>query len=92
MAEPTEQIEEPELPAEREIRIAQESEVPSCLWCKHARGHAFGACAAFPEGIPVPIGWGENRHTEPYPGDHGLRYEYDPEATPDDESGGFHTD
>ena len=33
------------------------------------------ACAAFPQGIPEEIAYGNNPHTKPYPGDHGIQYE-----------------
>ena len=32
-------------------------------------------CDAFPDGIPAAIAYGENPHTTPYPGDHGIRFE-----------------
>jgi hypothetical protein len=32
-------------------------------------------CAAFPDGIPKDISYGENDHRKPFPGDHGIRYE-----------------
>jgi hypothetical protein len=36
-------------------------------------------CTAFPEeGIPMEIAYGGNPHLEPYPGDHGIRYEREP--------------
>lgn len=31
-------------------------------------------CAAFPDGIPLPIWKGENDHTKPYAGDNGIRF------------------
>jgi hypothetical protein len=31
-------------------------------------------CEAFPDGIPEEIAYGDNPHTEPYPGDHGILY------------------
>lgn len=37
-------------------------------------------CRAFPGGIPHEIAWGDNPHTEPYPGDHGLRFEKEEEG------------
>lgn len=32
-------------------------------------------CAAFPNGIPQEIAYGDNPHTSPYPGDNGITYE-----------------
>ena len=32
-------------------------------------------CVAFPDGIPDEIAYGDNPHTEPYPGDDGVLYE-----------------
>jgi hypothetical protein len=33
-------------------------------------------CEAFPvEGIPMEIGYGDNLHLDPFPGDHGIRFE-----------------
>ena len=37
-------------------------------------------CDAFPDGIPVEILRGDNPHTEPYPGDGGLRFALSPAA------------
>lgn len=34
-------------------------------------------CAAFPDGIPEQISYGENLHLEPFPGDHGIQFEED---------------
>ncbi len=36
-------------------------------------------CDAFPEGIPLPIQWGEVEHRGPYPGEHGRSYEPRPD-------------
>ncbi len=48
---------------------------PVCSLCKHATGF-FRSCAAFGEKpIPLPIWNGKNDHTEPYPGDNGIRFE-----------------
>jgi hypothetical protein len=30
---------------------------------------------AFPDGVPRDIAYGDNPHTKPYRGDHGVRYE-----------------
>lgn len=47
---------------------------PVCTYCKQAEG--FRSCKAFGrEQIPLPIWDGENDHTEPYPGDGGIRFE-----------------
>ena len=53
--------------------------------CKHFRGIKEDSdpselsdrviCAAFPDGIPSQIAYGDNPHTEPFPGDHGIRFE-----------------
>lgn len=44
-----------------------------CALCKH---HRLGLrCAAFPSSIPETIITGQHDHTEPYPGDRGIRFE-----------------
>jgi hypothetical protein len=52
-----------------------------CATCRHRgrgvpAGH-LGRCTAFPsgDGIPFAIANGDLRHRDPYPGDHGVRYE-----------------
>jgi hypothetical protein len=44
-----------------------------CPVCKHYLN--LFECEAFPEGIPDEILSGEVDHTEPYPGDNGIRFE-----------------
>jgi hypothetical protein len=44
-----------------------------CLACKNMVD--MNHCLAFPDGIPEPILLGENDHTEPYPGDHGIQFD-----------------
>lgn len=46
---------------------------PVCTWCAHYQGAR--TCAAFPDGIPPEIFLGENDHTQPYEGDHGILFE-----------------
>ena len=52
--------------------------------CRHYRGveqpdgtesTERHVCPAFPDGIPTTIVLGANLHRDPYPGDHGIRYE-----------------
>ena len=51
-----------------------------CLGCAHF--HLTGGCDAFPEEIPQAIFTGEHDHTQPYPGDNGIRFEPLPVAAP----------
>lgn len=53
---------------------------PVCSLCKHwqsEKGEYGRTCAAFPEedSIPLTIWRGENKHTTPVAGDHGIRFE-----------------
>ena len=56
---------------DKEFKISPLSEV--CIFCKHFTG--LRTCKAFPEGIPLEIWNAENKHTEPYEGDHGIQFE-----------------
>lgn len=47
--------------------------VAACVTCKHKRDGA--TCIAFPDGIPVEILNGSNRHVSPVGGDHGIQFE-----------------
>jgi hypothetical protein len=46
---------------------------PICWKCKHF--HKNAACKAFPKGIPADILCSKTDHHQPYPGDHGIRFE-----------------
>ena len=46
-----------------------------CIRCRHWRLLEGRTCDAFPDGIPPEIWIGENEHRNPYPGDHGIRFE-----------------
>lgn len=51
---------------------------PQCLRCKHLhRDVKSWTCDAFPdgEGIPEAILDDEHDHTQPFKGDHGVRFE-----------------
>ena len=50
-------------------------EIAVCAGCKHWRSHAPQTCAAFPDEIPDEILIFGNPHTDPFPGDHGIRFE-----------------
>lgn len=56
--------------------------VSQCLVCTRYRSPFDGdrdgpTCEAFPDAIPQPIIAMEADHRQPYPGDHGLRWESD---------------
>jgi hypothetical protein len=46
---------------------------PICWKCGHYRDDV--TCVAFPRGIPAEILDSESDHHQPYPGDHGIRFE-----------------
>ena len=47
-----------------------------CAQCAHLKQTKDGPlrCTAFPKKIPEKILTGEHDHTEPYPGDNGIRF------------------
>ena len=52
-------------------------ETLQCPKCRHRKLDVedWPQCAAFPDGIPREILSAEHDHTEPYEGDHGIRFE-----------------
>ena len=58
-------------------KFAQEVDgviTPQCAKCKHYRPEEI-ACAAFPDGVPMPILVNNVNHKYPVEGDHGIRFE-----------------
>jgi len=58
-----------------------------CSTCRHLLPVVGWKCKAFPGGIPPAMMFDEHEHRQPFPGDHGVRYEpvgaaVDPSATP----------
>lgn len=49
----------------------------ACSSCKHFNAERLDkeVCAAFPDGIPDAIKFGDNQHRAPFEGDHGIRWE-----------------
>ena len=56
------------------IAVTNENLCQHCRWYDHAHP-GLGRCKAFPNHIPVAILTNEFDHTEPFPGDHGIRFE-----------------
>jgi hypothetical protein len=51
-----------------------------CTKCKHlnvssAMNTGWPNCRAFKNGIPKEIWYGKNKHTQPYPNDHGIQFD-----------------
>ena len=46
-----------------------------CRICKHLRDARLWTCDAFPYGIPAAILSNRFDHRNPFPGDHGIRFE-----------------
>lgn len=47
---------------------------PVCTYCTHKHLTVRHTCDAFPDTIPDEIWRGYNDHSEPYPGDMGIRF------------------
>jgi hypothetical protein len=52
---------------------------PRCTSCRHSNLPDSATCTAYPKGIPDAILQKGFDHKNPYPGDHGIRYEPKPE-------------
>lgn len=46
-----------------------------CDICRHFDPRGWPRCAAYPDGIPLPILGGDIAHDRPLLGDHGVRFE-----------------
>jgi hypothetical protein len=48
----------------------------TCMFCVYLNSNlTFRSCKVFPGGISREIWMGENDHSKPYPGDHGVSFE-----------------
>jgi hypothetical protein len=56
-------------------RVDGDRTITQCHRCKHLYHVIAKTCAAFPRGIPSEIWKGEHNHSQPYPGDNGVRFE-----------------
>jgi len=45
-----------------------------CDVCRHFDPRGLPRCAAYPDGIPLPILGGDIAHDRPLPGDHGIQF------------------
>jgi hypothetical protein len=59
---------------ERTIGQIDELIDSQCRSCAHWH-YATIHCDAFPDGIPIKILINDVSHQQPYPGDHGIRFE-----------------
>jgi len=48
---------------------------PVCSYCRHLQPDPGRVCKAFPNGIPLEIWLGLDKHSEALPGDNGIRFE-----------------
>jgi len=48
---------------------------PVCSYCRYLINKPGRVCKAFPDGIPMEIWLGENKHNRPFSGDNGIRFE-----------------
>jgi hypothetical protein len=57
---------------------------PVCSICKHFKVDSMPptrgekpkpSCAAFPDGLPLEVWLGKNKHITPIAGDHGIQFE-----------------
>jgi len=56
-----------------------------CPFCRHFRASIVdeNVCAAFPDGIPREIFFGQTWHLAPYPGDRGIQFDPIDDCPPD---------
>jgi hypothetical protein len=56
-------------------RIDPRSGVPvNCINCRHFDPETLYSCAAYPDGIPIPVLSGDIQHDQPLLGDNGIQF------------------
>ena len=56
---------------------------PICTFCRHHKIGSDRQCAAFPNGIPMEIWLGRNKHSASYPGDQGIQFQISDNVVPE---------
>lgn len=59
--------------SDRFIWFDDEVQLSQCANCQH-KTKSGATCTAFPQGIPQEILTNQFDHTQPYPGDNGIRF------------------
>lgn len=71
----TDQPSEERRPVPERFYMSADVRPAACVTCRH-RHIGQVTCTAYPKRIPPEMLDGRSRHEQPYPGDHGIQYEY----------------